>query len=124
VHHPSDVGILWKVGKEGGKLDVRNHVKLTVCNHRFKGDASHNAETRGSTSALDTTKAPTGCSVEDSHHQTHCFLANDEMKTAVEPAKTTIVDWRKFSDGDKLCKQLKDIEKREHDDVAHEDWRD
>jgi hypothetical protein len=77
-----------------------------------------------STSALDTTKAPTGCSVEHSHHQTHCFLANDEMQTAVEPAKTTIVDWRKFSDGDKLCKQLKDIEKREHDDVVHDTWRD
>jgi hypothetical protein len=41
----------------------------------------------------------------------------------VEPASSTIIDWRKFSDGDKLCKQLKDIEKKEYDHAQQEDWR-
>jgi hypothetical protein len=94
-----------------------------VCNHRLKGDTQHEPDPRGSTSALDSTKAPTGCSAESSQHQTHCFVADDEVHTAVEPANSTIVDWRKFSDGDKLCKQLKDIEKREHSHAEHEDWR-
>jgi hypothetical protein len=124
VHYSSYVGVLRKDREAEGKLDVRNHVKLTVCNHRLKGDTHHEPDPVGSTSAMDSGRAPSGCSTELQHDHTHSFLAAERVQAAVESASSTVVDWRKFSDGDKLCKQLKDIEKKEDGQARQDGWRD
>jgi hypothetical protein len=66
-----------------GKLDVRNHVKLSSCNHRLKEGRSR--ETTG---------------------ERHASMEENVLVTAIT-AEEKMVDWRKHTDGERLCKQLK-----------------
>jgi hypothetical protein len=99
-----------------GKLKVRNHVKLTSCNHRFK-DTSTAVETAESTS-ID--KNQVGVAVEDSVHSDeitsfHAEIATDgeEVTTAVVAADDTEIVWRTRVDGHVMAKRLKEIEDEE-----------
>jgi hypothetical protein len=99
-----------------GKLKVRNHVKLTSCNHRFK-DTSTAVETAESTS-ID--KNQVEVAVEDSVHSDeitsfHAEIATDgeEVTTAVVAADDTEIDWRTRVDGHVMAKRLKEIEDEE-----------
>jgi hypothetical protein len=52
-------------------------------------------------------------------------MENDTMVTAITASEATMIDWRKYSDGEQLCKQLKELEANdESNGMQLKDWMD
>jgi hypothetical protein len=81
-----------------GKLDVRNHVKLSSCNHRLKEGG-----------------------IGEATGDRHASMEENVLVTAIT-AEEKMVDWRKHTDGERLCKQLKYLEERDALHPKHADW--
>jgi hypothetical protein len=108
------------VGQEG-KLDVRNHVKLTNCNHRLKAERSTKSQDEEE-SCLGVTgrdeirvcntrlKKP-----EDNSGSRHADATTDGQGRAIAMVadEEIEIDWRKRTDGHVMAKRLKEIEKAE-----------
>jgi hypothetical protein len=103
---------------------VRNHVKLSSCNHRFKDDdrpgtAVETAATTARASAGDcesaaqvesTWKGEDTIKVRSFHAE---CTSEGTLETAVLSADDTTMDWRKATDGHVMAKKIRHIEEEE-----------
>jgi hypothetical protein len=125
---------------EEGKLDVRNHVKLTNCNHRLKEptitptvleDVAECKRATGLQKILVCNTRFKEADEDAGSRHADTTTEGQGRPVAWMAADEIVTDWRKRTDGHAMAKRLKEIEAAESElqrtgmrpTKQHEDWK-